>query len=157
MTTRPTHPKPTATEAGTSERTRVAGWIYFDGECRFCVAGRNRWGRVFERRGFVWVPLQTPGSADRLGITPEQLNAEMWFLPAGGGPQGGVYAWIALMRHVWWLKPVGWVLRLPGILTLAKAGYKKLASNRHCLGGRCRIPRHVPKESRRHSVFLELP
>ena len=54
----------------TPQSDMPAGWIFFDAECRFCVASRRRWGRIFERRGFVWVPLQTPGTAERLGVAP---------------------------------------------------------------------------------------
>jgi predicted DCC family thiol-disulfide oxidoreductase YuxK len=134
-----------------------AGWIFFDAECRFCVAGRRRWGRIFERRGFVWLPMQTPGTAERLGITPEQLTAEMWVLPVGSPPLNGVNAWIGLMRHVWWLKPLAVALDLPGIKRLAQAGYRWIARNRYCLAGRCRILPRQPRDKHRHDAFLELP
>ena len=28
------------------------GWVFYDAECRFCVAGMKRWGGLFARRGF---------------------------------------------------------------------------------------------------------
>lgn len=121
-----------------------AGWIFYDGECRLCVASRQRWGRLFESRGFIWLPLQTPGTAERLGVTPAQLMAEMWMLPASGRPAAGIDAWIGLMRCVWWLKPLALVISLPGIRRLARSGYRWLARNRHCIAGQCRIPEHPP-------------
>ncbi len=127
-----------------------AGWIFFDAECRLCVEGRRRWGRIFERRGFIWLPLQTPGTAERLGVTAEQLLAEMWVLPAGGLPLNGVAAWIALMQQVRWLRPLAAVLGLPGIKRLAQAAYRWIARNRYCIAGRCE-PR------RTHRVFFEWP
>jgi predicted DCC family thiol-disulfide oxidoreductase YuxK len=136
---------------------KPAGWIFFDAECGFCVANRLRWGRIFERRGFVWLPLQTPGTPERLGATPEQLMAEMWVLPAGAPPLNGVDAWIGLMRHVWWLKPLALVLDLPGIKRLAQAGYRWIARNRYCIAGRCRMHPRRPHSKNRHSSFLELP
>ena len=45
----------------TDNTGRNAGWVFFDGECRFCCASVRRLGRIFERRGFVFRPLQTPG------------------------------------------------------------------------------------------------
>ena len=134
-----------------------AGWIFFDAECRFCAAHRRHWGRIFERRGFVWVPLQTPGTAERLDVAPELLTAELWLLPAGAPPLSGVNAWIRLMRHVWWLKPFGVVIEAPGLKRLARAVYRWVARNRHCLGGQCRIPPRQPRHRHRHTAFLELP
>jgi predicted DCC family thiol-disulfide oxidoreductase YuxK len=134
-----------------------AGWIFFDAQCQFCAASRRRWGRIFERRGFVWVPLQTPGTAERLGVAPELLMAEMWLLPAGAPPLSGVNAWIRLMRHVWWLKPFAVVLEAPGLTRLARAVYRWVARNRHCIGGQCRIPPRQSRNQHRPISFLELP
>ena len=137
--------------------TEPTGWIFFDADCRFCAANRRRWGRIFERRGFAWLPLQTAGTAERLGVTPEQLMAEMWVLPTGGRPLNGVDAWIGLMRHVWWLKPLARVLGLPGIKLVALAVYRWIARHRYCLAGQCRIGPGQDRHPHRHGAFLELP
>jgi predicted DCC family thiol-disulfide oxidoreductase YuxK len=120
-----------------------AGWIYFDGECRFCVEHRKRWGGVFERRAFVWIPLQTPGTAERLGITETQLHAEMWLQLADGRRFSGINAWSAVMRRVWWLWPMGVVLALPGFNAMGRALYRWIAKHRHCMGGVCTIPKRT--------------
>ena len=130
------------TEMSDNKAKTPAGWIYFDAECRFCVAHRRRWGRVFERRGFVWLPLQTPGAAERLGVTDAQLRAEMWLQFADGRTFSGVNAWSAQMRRVWWLWPLGVVLALPGFNAAARALYRWVAKNRHCLGGACAVASH---------------
>jgi predicted DCC family thiol-disulfide oxidoreductase YuxK len=120
-----------------------AGSIYFDGQCRFCVAHRARWGSVFERRGIVWVPLQTPGTAERLGITEAQLQAEMWLQLADGRRCSGINAWSALMRRVWWLWPLGVVLALPGFNAIGRALYREIAKHRHGIGGVGPIPKRT--------------
>lgn len=125
-----------------STAIKAAGTIFFDAGCGLCVANRRRWGRIFERRGFVWLPLQTPGAAERLGITDVQLREEMWLQLADGRKCSGVSAWGLLMRHVCWLWPVGVVLALPGFNATARVLYRWIAKNRHCLGGACRIPSH---------------
>jgi predicted DCC family thiol-disulfide oxidoreductase YuxK len=145
------------TEITDNKGGRPNGWIFFDAECRFCVASRRRWGRIFERRGFVWLPLQTPGTAERLRVTPELLMAEMWVLPAGAPPLNGVDAWIRLMRQVWWLRPVAVVLDLPGVKWMAQAIYRWIARNRYCIAGRCRISPRRPRDQHRHAAFFELP
>jgi predicted DCC family thiol-disulfide oxidoreductase YuxK len=129
------------TEITDTKAENPAGSIYFDGECRFCVAHRKRWGSVFEHRGFVWVPLQTPGTAARLGITEAQLQAEMWLQLADGRRFSGIDAWSAVMRRVWWLWPVGVVLALPGFNAMGRALYSWIAKRRHCLGSVCTIPK----------------
>ena len=145
------------TEITDNNVTQPTGWIFFDAACGFCAANRRRWGRLFERRGFVWLPLQTAGTAERLGVTREQLMVEMWVLPTGARPLNGVDAWIGLMRHVWWLKPLGMVLGLPGIKPVAQAVYRWVARHRYCLAGQCRIGPGPDRHPHRHSAFLELP
>jgi predicted DCC family thiol-disulfide oxidoreductase YuxK len=145
------------TESTEIKANPPSGWIFFDADCRFCAANRRRWGRLFERRGFVWLPLQTTGTAERLGITPEQLMAEMWVLPVGARPLNGVDAWIGLMRHVWWLKPLAVAISLPGLKPVTQAVYRLIARNRYCLAGQCRIGPGPDRHSHRHSAFLELP
>ena len=116
--------------------------MFYDAECRFCVAGRTRWGGLFERRGFAWLPLQTPGVAARLGVTETQLLEEMWLQTADGRVASGVNAWSVLMRTVWWLWPLGMLLGVPGVNAIARLSYRWIARNRYCLGGSCRIHSH---------------
>jgi predicted DCC family thiol-disulfide oxidoreductase YuxK len=142
------------TEMSDNKANKPAGWIYLDAECRFCVAHRRRWGQVFERRGFVWLPLQTPGTAERLGITDQHLRAEMWLQLADGRTFSGVNAWNALLRRVWWLWPLGFALALPGFNTAARALYRWVAKNRHCLGGACTIHSHGNATPPRREIRL---
>jgi predicted DCC family thiol-disulfide oxidoreductase YuxK len=144
------------TEITDNNAKSPAGWIYFDAECRFCSANRRRWGRIFERRGFVWLPMQAPGTAERLGVAPDRLMAEMWFLPASGSPVSGVSAWIGLMRYVWWLKPLAVAFGLPGINRLIQAAYGWIARNRYCFAGRCTLP-PTKEAPRRRSAFFDPP
>ena len=148
------------TEFTDKKANKPTGFIFFDGECRFCVASHRRWGRIFERRGFVWVPLQTPGTAERLGVTDRQLQEEMWLQLSGGRKFSGVDAWSALMRGVWWMWPLGFVLALPGFNSAARVLYRWVAKNRHCLGGACTIHSHgkaKPQCPHPDRVFFELP
>lgn len=124
----------------------MRGWVFYDAECRFCVAGMQRWGGLFARRGFQWLPLQMPGTAARLGVTEAQLLEEMWLQLADGRVVSGVNAWSALMRSVWWLWPVGVLIGAPGLNAIARAVYRCVARNRRCLGGSCKIHSHAPGE-----------
>lgn len=153
------------TEITDTNARAPTGWVYFDAGCRFCVAHRNHWGKFLERRGFVWLSLQTPGVAERLGVTQAQLRAEMWLQYADGQKFSGVNAWSALMRRVWWLWPLGVLLALPGFNAAGHALYRSIARRRHCLGRACSLPLHshnTPPPStngnpHRHSAFFEFP
>lgn len=135
---------------------KVRGWVFYDGGCRFCVAGMRRWSGLFARRGFVWIPLQTPGTAARLGVTEVELLEEMWLLRTDRRTCGGVDAWAALFRGVWWLWPLGVLLAVPGFRWFGALCYRGIARNRHCLGGTCAIHSHGG-EPHRHAAFLKLP
>jgi predicted DCC family thiol-disulfide oxidoreductase YuxK len=146
-----------ATRTARAEQGAGRGCVYFDAECPFCVRGVARWGRLFERAGFRWVPLQTPGAAARLDMSDMELRAEMKLLLPGGRVVGGVDAWAAMLRVVWWLWPLGALLAVPGIRGLGRAGYRWLARNRHCLGGSCASPGRKAPRRNRHAAFFELP
>jgi len=137
------------------------GWVFYDGECRFCVRGATRWGSLFAQRGFHWLPLQTPGTTTRLGMDETALREEMKLLHADGRVVGGVDAWVVLFGSVWWLWPLGALLGLPGGRWLGGVGYRWVARNRYCLGGKCKLPHHhqgkQDQNHLRHSAFLELP
>src|SRR5512140_2624938 len=141
------------TEITDNKGRPLTGWIFFDAECRFCVAGRRRWGRIFERRGFGWLPMQTAGTAERLGVTDQELQEEMWLQLADGRKFSGVIAWGALLRSVWWLWPVGFVVALPGCNAAARVLYRWIARNRHCLGGTCTIHSHGKAAARARGLL----
>jgi len=135
---------------------RPRGWVFYDGECPFCVRGATRWGALFARQGFLWLPLQTPGTAARLGMDEATLREEMKLLQADGGLFGGVEAWALLFRSVWWLWPLGALLGLPGARGFGNVVYRWVARHRYCWSGSCPVPDRRPTPPRRRA-FFELP
>ena len=148
-------------EITTTEALSPRGWVFYDGECQFCIRGARRWGGFFVRRGFHWLPLQTPGTPARLGMSEAALREEMKLLCADGHVVGGVDAWAVLFRSVWWLWPVGTLLGLPGGRWLGGVGYRWVARNRYCLSRSCSFRNGHPGEQNknhpRHGAFFELP
>ena len=139
----------------TTELKGSSGWIFYDAECLFCLTGRRVWGKIFGRRGFDWLPLQTPGVAGRLGLSETALLEEMKLQLPDGRVLGGIESWIVLFRSVWWLWPIGSLLSLPGFHVLGQGCYRRIAQNRYCFGGKRGVrtrPRH-----RRKIPFLDLP
>ncbi len=118
----------------------AVGWLYYDGSCGLCRSARSRWERVFRRRGFVWLPLQTPGTAELLGVSEEELRREIKLRLPDGRVLGGMDAVRFLMRSLWWLWLPGVLAGAPGIRCLAAAVYRQVARNRQRLSAVCRLP-----------------
>ncbi|MBI3881161.1 MAG: DUF393 domain-containing protein [Verrucomicrobia bacterium] len=129
------------TEITDKETEKACGRVFYDAACPFCATGVARCGGAFARRGFVWLPLQTPGTAARLDMSESELFGEMKLELADGRVIGGADAWAALFRSVWWLWLPGVLMTVPGLHAMARASYRWLVRNRYCFGGACGNPR----------------
>jgi len=115
-------------------------------------------GRLFERRGFLFRPLQEPWVAPALGVTPDELRREMKLRRQNGQVVGGMEAWRELGRSVWWLWPFVLMSGWPGFRGLADWGYRWIAENRYCLSGVCPLPPvNPPAPHHGSATVLELP
>ena len=115
------------------------GWIFYDAACNSCVHGQRRTGRLFESRGFEWLPLQTPGAEERLGVSRLAFEIRMHLLLADGRVFNNADAFGILCRSVWWLWPIGALLLVPGFRELGRLIYDWFARNRYRFGGTCAI------------------
>ena len=129
------------------------GWVFYDADCPLCVRSAARVNRLLERRGFRLLPLQAPGAAKRLGLTPNELLTEINLLTPAGQCFGGADAILEVARHIWWARPLDALARLPGAMPLFRRLYTCLASNRYCFNGTCSVRRS--RKSKR--VFFEMP
>ena len=118
----------------------VAGQLYWDGDCPFCIQWVGRFAFIARQGGFVLVPLQTEEARRDLGLREGELPSEMKLRLADGRLLGGVDAYIALAEAAGWTAPLGWLARLPGLNALAWRAYRWVAANRHCLAGQCTLP-----------------
>ena len=115
------------------------GWVCFDAECSLCVHFARRFGRLLERHRFALVPLQTPWVKDRLANHDEDLLSEMRLIAPQGRVCGGADALTEIARHIWWAKPVYWLSGVPLVKSVLRIGYRWVARNRSCFGGRCSV------------------
>ena len=148
---------------------RVAGWILFDGDCRWCAAAARRWAKPLGRRGFAVLPLQTAWVARRLRLRPGEPPPEMCLLTADGRRYGGADALLRLARDIAWARPLWLLSFLPGVRPLLRAAYGAVARRRPCLDERCGVSRKTPakpddprirrgpRPARIRRVFFELP
>jgi predicted DCC family thiol-disulfide oxidoreductase YuxK len=117
--------------------SRPRGWILYDADCRFCTASAKRFQRLFRRRGFYFLPLQTPWVRQRLGSVPGAPLEEMRVLRRDGEDFGGVDALIFLARQIWWARPLCTLAKLPRVHGLIDSGYRWVARHRGCTHAAC--------------------
>ena len=123
-----------------------AGYVFYDGECDLCTRLVSRFGPRVRPRGVSFLPLQTTGAAEALGVAPERLLDEMRFLAADGRVFGGADAFVAVARLFWWGGILWPIMRLPGAMGILRAGYRAVASRRGCPSGTCDRRRRDPAE-----------
>ena len=113
--------------------------VFYDADCRMCVALARGFGRVLGSRGFALLPLQTPWVSRRLGLTEAQLLAEMRLLLPDGKIFGGADAVLEISRRFWWARPFYLFGRLPALTPLLRWAYGWIARHRRCSNGACEI------------------
>ena len=67
-----------------SPNNSVQGTILYDGACGFCSRWVGFWGPTLRRHGFQVAALQEPWVAERLGMDPSQLLADIRLLTPDG-------------------------------------------------------------------------
>src|SRR5438874_4824533 len=82
-------------------RSPFRGWILYDGKCLSCTAAARQFDRIFRRRGFLFLPLQTDWVMERLGFEPDAPLEEMHVLTADGRDIAGADAVVFLARQIW--------------------------------------------------------
>jgi alginate O-acetyltransferase complex protein AlgI len=88
-------------------------------------------------RGFSTAPLQTDWVLKRFRLQPNVAPDQMKLLLANGHTLGGADALVEIARTIWWCWPLVGFARLPGCFALLRAGYRRFAAHRCCIGGRC--------------------
>ena len=118
------------------------GWLFFDADCRFCTRIAQWMAPILERRGLALAPLQDPRVSALLGLSRNELMRELRFVLSDGTQSGGADAVLALAREIWWARPVVWLGKLPGMTGVLRAGYRWVATRRHCAALAC-VGQHV--------------
>jgi acetyl esterase len=118
-------------------RKARAGWVFFDGDCGFCMSIARRLRPMLEPRGFAIATLQDPRVREQLSLPERELLAELRVLAHDGRQFGGADAIIYLARQVWWAWPLWALAQVPGIRPALRFAYRWIAARRHCLGGVC--------------------
>lgn len=117
------HRRDTRARSGDSNRITV----YYDGACPRCVRDRARYERLAATRGEAveWVDI-TGRDAElcRLGIDPQAALRELHVRDGAGGMHRELDAYILLMSRVPALRPLAWLIGLPGVRPVVSWFYR---------------------------------
>jgi len=114
----------------------VAGF-FFDAECNFCTRFARFVAPILERRNLGVAPLQDPRVGALLGLSRHELLREMRFLHSDGTHFGGADAAIEIAKEIWWVRPIVWLSKIPGMMPLLHSGYHWIAAQRSCAAEQC--------------------
>jgi predicted DCC family thiol-disulfide oxidoreductase YuxK len=108
------------------------GWLFFDADCAFCVKIVRALAPSLQKRGFALAPLQDPRVGALLGLSQTELLLEMRLLLSNGQQTGGADAAVALAHEIWWVRPLVWLSKPPGMMQLLRRAYRWIAAHRQC-------------------------
>ncbi len=94
--------------------------VLYDDACGMCLRTVARLRPLLEPRGFRFDAF--PAGVEKI---------EMKLVQPDGRVIGGADAVVAMARAVWWLRPLTFLTRLPGVMPLLRRAYRKVAENRH--------------------------
>ena len=110
--------------------------LLYDGHCRFCVAQAARLQRATGGR-MELLDFRAAGVLARFPqVDAAACERAMQLVQPDGRVLGGADAAREAIRLRPALRPVAWLMGLPGLRQLAAAGYRAVAANRYRLGGR---------------------
>ncbi len=124
-----------------------SGWIFFDAHCVWCRIAARVFHPLLRFHGYHAVPLQTPGVAEWLRVSSEQLRAEMYLLTLDGQRLSGADAYLEIARARAWSRPLARLGSFPPILTLLRRIYAWVAARRPCSNGMCSLQRPPARKS----------
>ena len=119
--------------------TRQPLKVYYDGACPRCVRDRRRYTRLAgaASQGVEWVDITGREALLRArGIDPERALLELHVEDADGVLYSELDAYILLLGRVPRLRPLAWLLTLPGLKPLLGRLYRASVRRRLARQGR---------------------
>jgi predicted DCC family thiol-disulfide oxidoreductase YuxK len=113
----------------------MAGTLFFDGKCGMCTRSRNLLLKLNRTGDLLTEPLQTPGTAERLGISDASLMDAVRWLDATGDVYAGAEAANAAVSAALGTRVPLLIYRMPGIRSLEDAVYRWVADHRYRFPG----------------------
>jgi predicted DCC family thiol-disulfide oxidoreductase YuxK len=113
----------------------MSGTLFFDGNCGMCTRSRNVLLKLNRTGDLHTEPLQTPGTAERLGVADSNLMDSVRWLDAEGNVYAGAEAANAAVSVALGTRIPLMIYRIPGIRSLEEAVYRWVADHRYRFPG----------------------
>jgi predicted DCC family thiol-disulfide oxidoreductase YuxK len=113
----------------------MAGILFFDGACGMCTRSEELLLRLNRTGKLQTEPLQTPGAAERLGLTPSSLLESVRWLDSSGAVYSGAEAANAALSTAIGTKVPLLLYRIPGVRFIQDAIYRWVAAHRYRFPG----------------------
>lgn len=113
--------------------------VYYDGYCPKCINDRKFYERLAGKKGKEVCWRDITGKDDelrRIGIDPHKALTELHLGDENQQFHSEMDAYIALMRRLWALKPLAWLIGLPLIRPLVSRIYHWQVERRLRMAGR---------------------
>lgn len=115
------------------------GWVLFDAGCGFCSTWVPFWAPTLARLGLGVAPLQAPWVAERIGMAPDSLLADIRLLFDDGSQLAGADVYRYVMRRIWWTVPLSLLASSPGMRQLFDWAYRVFARHRIRISNACGV------------------
>ncbi|MBY0290822.1 MAG: DUF393 domain-containing protein [Mycobacteriaceae bacterium] len=113
----------------------MSGTLFFDGNCGMCTRARNFLLKLNRTGDLRTEPLQTPGTAERLGVADSNLMDSVRWLDAEGNVYAGAEAANAAVSVALGTPIPLMIYHIPGIRSLEEAVYRWVADHRYRFPG----------------------
>ncbi|RHW22241.1 thiol-disulfide oxidoreductase DCC family protein [Pseudomonas jilinensis] len=113
--------------------------VFYDGACPRCVGDRRRYEWLAGKTGkdVLWLDITGRDEELRsLGINPRQALLELHVRDGCGHIHRELDAYIVLMSRVRTLRPLAWLIALPGLRPLLSWAYRRWVARRLERSGR---------------------
>lgn len=106
--------------------------FFYDGECPLCNRTRIILSHFDSRKRIEFLTVQENADKESIlkDIPKEKLLDNIHAVSANGKIYSGVDVYIKIFNTIWYLKPLSWFMRLPGIYQMSRVIYRTVALNR---------------------------
>ncbi len=111
------------------------GVLYFDGNCGMCTRSVNALTSRQRTGDLRTAPFQAAGTADRLGVSADQMLEAAWWQDSSGEVYRGAEAINAAASAGFGTRIPLRVYRVPGVRQLQNAVYRWVATHRYRFPG----------------------
>lgn len=113
----------------------MSGILFFDGACGMCTRSANFVLKINRTGGVQIEPLQSPGTVERLHISPSELLSSTRWLDASGAVYSGAEGMNAAVSAALGTRIPLLLYRIPGIRFIEDFVYRWVAAHRYRFPG----------------------